>query len=180
MSCLLIMGMSIYSQTSPSFGIGYYGETLLHPGFIIQIEYDQPITPKISIPFRLDFGYYFHRNNHQAIFSDLVVGGRWRVWPRFYTGISGGIGLMSSWHHSDLGVFEVDNNNNVEKVSNYAGIDFMPSVNLEFGFKVKKESTVEYIWLRPKIFWQNKVNDKGLLHYAIELGYNIDLQKNKK
>ena len=172
-SLTLIFCVSGFSQSSVRLSLGYYGETIFHPGIILNGEIDKPINHSFSVPLRVGVGYYFHRYNHQALFSDFVLGLRWHFGSRFYTGISGGVGVMASWHHSDLGVFQVDSNGNIEEASSFAGIDFMPSVNAEFAYKLEEGTGHKIIWLRPIVFFQSKVNDTVLLHFAVALGYTF-------
>ena len=179
MKKLLLLGLFLmttafgFSQSKLKYGLGYYGETIFHPGLIVQAELDKPLNEKFSVPIRSGVGYYFHRNNHQAVFANLVAGLRWHAGMRYFIGLSGGVGAMASWHHSDFGVFQVDENGNVTETSNFAGIDFMPSVNLEFGYKLDKEGNSKFIWLRPKVFFQHKVNDKTLLHFSTAIGFTF-------
>ncbi|MEL6254122.1 MAG: hypothetical protein AAFR87_19085 [Bacteroidota bacterium] len=179
MKYLIFVGLSLtfcnslVAQSKLRLGLGYYGETIFHPGIIVHAESDLLQKQKLSVPIRVGMGYYFHRYNHQALFADLVLGIRWHLGSRIYTGLSGGIGLMNSWHHSDHGVFKVGENGDIQRISSFAGIDFMPSINAEIAYKLKRDSVHKSIWLRPIVFFQNKVNDTVLLHFAMALGYTF-------
>jgi len=185
LALVLSSSAGLFSQDNLKYGAGYFGETLFHPGIILQAEHSKPRdSSKVSIPLRADLGYYMHKRNHQALFSDLSIGLRRQVGERAYAGIHGGVGVMFSWHHSDEGVFEVDDNGNISQVSSFAGTDFMPSLSLELGYRIKKSdtasgSTANYIYLRPKAFWQMNVNEKALFHYAIELGCSFSISTKK-
>ena len=172
----LSFSITLSAQEKLTFGAGYFGETLFHPGIILQAEHPGSISNNFSITIRADLGYYIHKRNHQALFSEVITGFRWHIGSRFYTGVHGGLGLMSSWHHSDDGVYEVDDNGNVSQVPSYAGIDFMPSIGLEFAYQIKQgDNMSNYIFLRPKGFWQMNVNEKALFHYALEMGYSFSI-----
>jgi len=181
-SILLIFYFTITakSQNEITLGIGYFGETIFHPGLVAQVEYDKFLTNKISIPIRTDIGYYIHKRNHQAIFSELITGIRWHFLPRWHAGLNAGVGLMASWHHSDDGVFIVDNSGNISRTTSFAGLDFMPSTGFEFAYKIKEGSKNNYIWLRPKAFWQMNVNERALFHFALEIGYSFTLNSKTK
>lgn len=159
------------------FGFGYFGETLTHTGGTLEYCYDKYVSRRFSFPFKSSIGFYAHPRNHNALFIQAKAGTKWHFNRRFYIGVNGGIGPMLSWYNSDLGVFEVDENNQITEVTNFAGIDLMPSADVNIGFKLSpyKKSENQHIWLRPTVFWQMAVNEKNLLHIALAIGYSIEI-----
>ncbi len=175
---------SIQAQSQPradfSIGGGYYGETIFHPGVVLQAERDHRLSNRISIPLRFDVGYYMHKRSHESLFADVASGLRIHLGKhtRGYVGIGGGLGLMNNWYNSDSGVYEVGDDGVVSKASNFAGTFFAPSANLEFGCHLTKDKA-NSIWFRPKFIAQMGVNENTLWHYAFEIGYSYTFKKGR-
>ncbi len=173
---LFVAGLLAYglkAQDRTSIGVGYFGHNITHPGIVVQAEHARPIGGKFLMPLRLAAGAYSHQRSHNAVFAEFGTGVRYRP-GRFYAGIGGGLGLMASWYNSDLGVFEVDAAGNITEVSNAAGIDFMPSINLEAGYTILSNDQYDFtVWARPRAFWQYPHNERLLFHYATEIGISI-------
>jgi len=177
---IFLIWSKLSAQEKITLGFGYYGENIFNPGLVMQVEKVLPISAKLSFPIRLDIGAYFHKRNHFAVFTSISGGVRYHFAKRFYMGLGIGFGSMGTWHHSDDGVFSVDDQGGISKVSNFAGIDFMPSTHLELGFRTNSKSeNPSSIWLRPKYFVQMNVNERPLLHLAIEIGYSFTLNAKK-
>ncbi len=180
----LVACASVQAQTKPnsdiSIGVGYHGETIFHPGVLLQVERDHRLSNRISIPLRFDFGYYMHKRSHESLFGDIATGLRFHLGRQTmgYAGIGGGLGLMNNWYNSDSGVYEVGDDGIVSKASDFAGVFFAPSVNLEFGYHLTKDKA-NSIWFRPKFTAQMGVNEKTLWHYAFEIGYSYTF-KNRR
>ena len=171
------------SETSDfSLGAGYYGERITHPGFYLQSEYlGVNKKNKFRLPIRGGFGYYFHKRRQQAIFMEVAPSIRYYMKNGLSIGLGGGVGLMMSWYHSDLGVYSVDHNNIVTKESNYAGVDFIPSVHLDVCYNIiTSEKYKHYVWLRPSTFFQLPENDGYIFHYSLAIGYSIQFLKSDK
>lgn len=168
----------VSAQKTITYGLGYFGETLTHPGVVAFAETEKKISNHWVIPFKADLGFYHHKRSHTALFADLTMGIRHRSESPIYYGAGIGIGGMASWYNSDKGVYRVDDNLNIEKAGNYAGLDLMPSVYLELGYQIQSnEKYASHIWLAPKVFWQYPSNEKAMMHYAIQVGYSITLIK---
>ncbi|MEO0340208.1 MAG: hypothetical protein AAF242_13480 [Bacteroidota bacterium] len=177
---LLFLFGAISAQEHFKLGIGYYGENVFNSGLVLQAEKDMSLSSKLSFPVRLAGGYYIHKRNHQALFADLSGGLRYHFAKRYFTGLSLGIGVMSTWHDSDQGVYTVEDQGAIAQTSNFAGIDFMPSLAVELGFKMTpNEQNANYVWVRPKYFVQMNVNERALLHFAFELGYSFSISNKK-
>ncbi len=181
---LLIGCGSVNAQTKNnadiSVGGGYYGETIFHPGVLLQAERDHRLSNRISVPLRFDVGYYMHKRSHESLFVDVATGLRIHLGrqTRAYVGIGGSLGLMNNWYNSDSGVYEVGDDGLVSKASNFAGSFFAPAANLEFGYHLTKDK-VNSIWFRPKFTAQIGVNEKTLWHYAFEIGYSYTFKKRR-
>ncbi|WP_281616244.1 hypothetical protein [Flammeovirga sp. SubArs3] len=172
-----VVSLSSYAQNKLNVGAAYYGETIFHPGFSINGEYEISLSESWSLPLRATTGYYFHKRNHQAVFLEITPGIRWHFGQtkRWYMSGYGGIGAMSSWHHSDDGIYEVNDNGNVSKKdSNYAGTSLTYMTSVDFGYQISKERP-QYLWVRPRMTWQTQVNQQSLYHLAVEIGYSITL-----
>ena len=172
---LLCCQVTILSaQHAFSYGLGYFGENITHPGITLQVEYSSTSDAKFKVPLRANLGGYLHKRSNNAAFFEIGTGLRFKPKTHFYMGFGGGVGLIASWYDSDLGVFEVDFEGNITEASNFGGIDFMPSVNFDFGYIFTgNDNTQGTLWARPKAFWQYPSNERFLFHYALEIGYSI-------
>ena len=72
-----------------------------------------------------------------------------------------------------------EDNGSVAKVSGFANIDFMPSIQLGVGYNLgAKDQQTHCLWLKPKIFWQLPFNNLALPHLAVQAGYTLNLKTN--
>lgn len=174
---LLVLSFSAFSQRL-NLGGGYFGENASYPGMVGEFEYEKFHTERFSTPLKVNVGFYNHPRSHSALFIDLHEGfRRYSKNQRWYFEQSIGLGAMFSFYNED--VWHVDANGNVARVSNFANVDFMPSVTFGLGYNLTpKSEKANYIWLRPKFFWQLPFNNLANIHTAIQVGYSYTL-KNK-
>ena len=173
---LLCLSIVSFSQTKLNIGGGYFGETVTYPGIVVEFEYEKFHTEKFSTPFKVNVGFYNHQRNHNALFLDLHEGfRRYFKEGKWYFEQSIGLGLMLSFYNED--VWHVDDNGNVARVSNVGNLDFMPSVTFGFGYNLtQKKKSDNYIWARPKIFWQMPFNNLAYAHLALQIGYTYNFK----
>lgn len=159
------------AQTHINLGAGYFGQTINHPGVVIEAELEKMFSEKASIPLRADLGFYVHPRNHYGLFLDLNVGFRRYFRSGIFLEESIGAGIFQSFLHSD-GVFEVDEHGVVTDGSVVNPVDFMPSLTLGIGYNLTRNTGKQnLIWLRPKIFWQVPNKTTSTFNPALQLGF---------
>lgn len=164
-----------FAQKKLNVGLGYFGETLSYPGVVGELEYEKVYTEKFSIPLKANIGFYSHPRSHNAMFLDVHEGlRRYFRQGKWYAEQHIGIGLMASFYNEE--VWHVDEGGRARTISNFGNIDFMPSVSFGLGYNLtpNRESS-NYIWIRPKIFWQLPYNNLALPHLAFQIGYSYNL-----
>ena len=48
----------LYAQTNLNIGAGYFGKHASYPGLVLEAEMEQMFSEKVSVPLRLDMGFY--------------------------------------------------------------------------------------------------------------------------
>lgn len=163
---------SAQSQSELNVGLGYFGANFTYKGFLCELEYEKFHADRFSTPFKLDFGFYRHPRSHNALFLDVHEGfRRYSKNSKWYFEQSIGFGIMLSFYNEE--VWHIDENGTAALTSNVANLDYMPSVTFGTGYNLTpKKETNNYIWLRPKVFWQLPFNSLALPHIAVQMGYS--------
>ncbi len=169
LTCILIgIQSALMAQTNLKLGVAGLTETVVYPGFVFEFEIEKMQTENISLPLRFDIGFYNHPRNHKAVFLDIHQGFRRYFKSGLVLENAFGIGVILPFYSET--VWEVNEEGNVAETSNFAGVDFIPSITLGIGYKVSKSKN-NMIFFRPKIFWQFPFNGKALPHSTFQLGY---------
>ena len=159
------------AQSNFNVGAGYFGHTATYPGIVLEAEWESLVSEKASIPLRVDIGMYFHKRYHTGIFADVNYGFRQYFKSGFYLEESIGVGVLTSFLSNDA-TYEVNDAGEVKGASGFSSIDFMPSITLGLGYNVTKNRDVaNYIWLRPKLFWQYPHKTTSTYNIAVQVGY---------
>lgn len=163
--------LSTTAQTNFNYGGGYFGETITYPGIIVELEREKFHADYFSTPVKLNIGFYNHPRSHNALFLDIHEGfRRYSKTKKWYFEQSVGFGIMLSFYNED--VWHVDDQGNVTTVSKFANLDYMPSITFGVGYNLTpNKNSSNFLWLRPKVFWQIPFNSLALPHLAIQLGY---------
>ena len=77
-ACLILLsGISgyIHAQTHLKAGIGYFGENGIHPGLVLEFEYEKMQSEDFSLPLRADLGFY-NKEDYNAVFIEIQKGFR--------------------------------------------------------------------------------------------------------
>lgn len=167
---------SLNAQSRLNIGGGYFGETITHPGLVFEMEYETNVSPTMSLPFRLDLGFYSHPRNHNGLFIDASYGFRRYFKSGFFLEESIGIGVLGSAINTD--VFTVDENGNVSEGSKLNAPQFMPSLTVGIGYNLtkKNENSLNLIWLRPKIYWQFPHKTTASYSPALQIGFTHQIR----
>ena len=168
-----------YAQTNFNIGGGYFGQTITHPGVVLEFEVEKMYSQKASLPLRIDVGFYSHPRNHNGLFLDLNIGFRRYYKSGLFLEESIGIGILETILNSD-GVYEVDKEGSVSETSRFNEPDFMPSVTIGIGYNLSKNSEKQsLIWFRPKIFWQYPHKTSSTFNPVIQFGFTKTLSVKK-
>lgn len=188
----ILLGISLLG-TAPLFsqnlqndlriGGGYFGQSITHPGFTVNVEYVRNHTTHLSTPARVDLGAYFHPRNHNAIMFDVSAGLREKFGKRFALEQYFGLGGMVAFFNGD-GLFQVSESGGIERVSNSGNPAFMPSIAVGIWVATGKKDDAERwsVYFRPKVFWQLPYNNIAMPHFALQAGvsYRIRAFEKKK
>ena len=168
---IFIAVVGVNAQTNLNIGGGYFGQTVTHPGFVLEAELEHMFSENASIPIRLDAGYYVHPRNHTGLFLDLNAGFRRYFNSGLFLEESVGIGVLQSFLHSDA-VYKVDDSGIVSEASRVNPAQFMPSLTLGIGYNLTQGSGKQnLIWLRPKLYWQVPHKTLSTYNFAVQVGF---------
>ena len=173
---LLAFHTITFGQTHLNIGGGYYGQTLSHPGMVIQAELEKMYTDHASLPLRAELGFFVHPRSHYGLFFNLYAGFRKYFTSGLFLEESVGIGVLQSFLHSE-GVYKVDDSGNVSDGSVVNPVDFMPSLTLGLGYNLSQGSGKQnLIWLRPQIYWQLPQKRTSTYNFALQVGFTHTLK----
>jgi len=159
------------AQTHFNIGGGYFGQNITYPGFVLEAEREQMFSENVSIPIRLDLGFYSHPRYHNALFFDLNAGFRHYFKSGFFLEESIGAGVLASFLNSDE-VYKVDDSGLVSEASRANPVDFMPSITLGLGYNLTQDSGKQnLIWVRPKVYWQAPHKTLSTYNFALQVGF---------
>lgn len=168
-----------FSQSKFNLGAGYFGQTITHPGIVLECSYEKFYSEKVSLPLRLNLGFYSHPRNHNGLFLDINYGFRRHFKNGIFLEESIGIGVLETIINSD-GVYEVDDNGNIDDASSFNEPDFSPSLTIGIGYNVtENQNKQNLIWIRPKIYWQIPHKTSSTFNPAIQLGYTYQISGRK-
>ena len=169
---LVFMTMTVVkAQTHFNIGGGYFGQTVSYPGIVLEAEREQMFSENVSIPIRLDLGFYSHPRYHNGLFLDLNAGFRQYFKSGFFVEEGIGAGVLAYFLHSDE-VFQVDDSGLVSEASRANTVDFMPSITLGLGYNLTQDSGKQnLIWLRPKVYWQAPHKTLSTYNFALQVGF---------
>ncbi len=177
-SIVFVLGlyaMSAGAQTRLNLGGGYFGQTLSHPGVVLEFELEHSYSERASVPVRFDLGAYVHPRYHTGLFLDANVGFRQYFRSGLFVEEGIGAGILESWVHSDQ-VYMVDDAGSVTETSRINPPDFMPSLTLGLGYNLTRDSEKgNLIWLRPKIYWQVPYKNSSTYNFALQVGFTHTL-----
>lgn len=174
---ILLMGIALNTnaQKNINIGAGYFGHFGTHPGVVLEFESEKMYSEKVSLPIRVDLGYYSHPRNHNGAFLDVNYGFRRYFKSGFFLEESIGLGVLKSSLNTDA-AYEVNDNGAVTEVSKGLPADLMPSFTLGLGYKFEgKSGGNNMLWLRPKMFWQIPHKTNSQYHAALQVGFTHTL-----
>lgn len=160
--------------------VGYFGETLAHPGVNLGIEYGVPVSTKEQMLVSLNVGGYVHPKNNTSLFIRGQWGQRFNLKSGLFFESFLGLGYLHQFTHGG-DKFEVKPNGAVVKIPNSGRPMVMPSVALGIGWNFhKNEKFFPSFYLRPELFWKAPFNGYYLTHIAINAGIIVKLKSHEK
>lgn len=169
---IILTGISLNTNAQKllSTGIGYFGETGVYLGMVLELEYEQYRAEGLSTFSRANIGYYAHPRSHSAFFTDIHQGLRHSFSSGIVLESSIGIGVMFSYYNEE--VYKLTESGEFEETSRMAQPDLMPSITLGIGYDFSNDREKRRMaWVRPKMFWQYPYNSLSLPHLALQIGY---------
>lgn len=158
------------AQTRFNAGIGYFGEKVTNPGFVLELESEKFRTDNFSLPLRGDLAYYANPDYH-AFSIDLHKGFRKYFVSGLFVEQSIGVGIIAksfkedSYWYTDQYFRSIPHGN-----STIWG--FMPSVTAGIGYNLARDNEgASLIWIRPKIYWDLGFRGLHLPYAALQVGY---------
>jgi len=154
------------AQTHLNAGLGYYGESIVNPGVVLEFEYEKMQSEDFSLPLRVDIG--FHSTPDFNAFSiDLHKGFRKSFKSGLFIEQTVGIGMINkSFKNSNY--WFADKYFSVIAHGNKSVWDLMPSVTFGAGYQISDSGI---LWLRPKVYWDLRYRGLFIPYTAIQLGY---------
>ncbi|MDC7126423.1 MAG: hypothetical protein PQJ46_12700 [Spirochaetales bacterium] len=157
-----------------SFGIGYFGETITHPGVELFAEYPLFQLNSSKILLRCNFGYYNHSDYSHNFFILPEIVYNYQFPNGIFVEPSVGAGWLCQFPDGKTVSYDSGTFVTTTSVRHY----FMPSAALKGGFVFTvagKESLVLASGFRA--FWQYPFNSQWLFHPAIEFEFRYRFLK---
>lgn len=177
---LLLAAIPSLAQTFQNVGAGYFGHIITHPGFVLEYEIEHRPHEKLAIPLRFDMGFYRHQRNHKGLFLDANIGFRRYFGSGVIVEQSVGLGILKTYLDGDA-YYTVDEQGNVSTTSPGNPLNFAPSFTLGLGYNFSKgRDQLNYLWVRPKLFWQVPVKTTAAIHPALQIGFTHTLRSGKE
>ena len=169
---ILVAGYHMAADAQSHFraGLGYYGENMVHPGLVLELEHEPFFTERFSLPLRADFG--FHTNpDYKAWTMDLHKGFRKYFRSGLFLEQSVGVGVIAKGYRTDY--WYMDDYYNPIPHGNTTVWGFMPSVTAGAGYKLSgKKEGGDLLWVRPKVYWDLGFRGFHLPYFALQIGYS--------
>ena len=175
---MIVAAYNTCAQSNFNVGAGYFGHTLTYPGLVLEAEWESAFQGKAALPLRVNLGVFNHKRNSTGIFADINYGFRQYFKSGIFLEESIGVGALVSLLNNDA-TYEVSEAGEITEVSNFAAIDFMPSISLGLGYKFSSGKIgTNAVWLRPKVFWQLPHKSNSTYNAAIQVGFSHTISSN--
>ena len=176
----VLMGIvGLDAQTNVNIGGGYFGKHASYPGLVLEAEIEHMFSEKVSVPLRLDMGFYVQPRQSTGLFLDLNAGFRRYFKSGIFLEESVGIGVLQTFLHSDA-VYSVDDSGNISEDSRANPPVLMPSITLGFGYNLTQGSGKQnLVWLRPKVYWEVPHWELSTYSFALQVGFTHTIASRK-
>ncbi len=163
------------AQTHLKAGLGYYGESIVNPGVVLEFEYEKMQSEDFSLPLRVDIGFH-STSDFNAMTFDVNKGFRKFFNSGLFLEQSLGLGIISKKYKTE-GIWYNDKYSVYVSHSHQMVSGIMPSVTVGAGYRFSKNNTgSSLIWIRPKVYWDLGFRGLHLPYYAMQIGYTYTLK----
>ena len=163
------------TQSKVAINLGYFGETVFHPGMNFGIEYYPHQTDRHQMILAGNFGGYVHRRNNKSLFVRAQWGQRLHLKSGLFFDQFIGLGYLHHYTHGG-DTYEVKPNGAVVETPNSGQSLVMPSISLGAGYSLAKNKAYGIkVYLRPELFWKAPFNGYYLTHFALSTGIILNL-----
>jgi hypothetical protein len=172
----LFMGIKGSAQSKYNLGLGYFAESTISPGLVIELERERFHSDQLSIPIQLDLLGFLNKE-YNALAVELKTGYRKYFNSGLFIEQNIGVGYQFTKYKSDMWyidkyAFSVPHGNTLIPW-------FAASTSVGLGYNLShKEGTQHLIWLRPKLIWLPGFRGIELPYHAFQIGYTFNI-KNK-
>jgi hypothetical protein len=160
----------VVAQSRLNGGIGYFGEYLSHPGFVLELEYEKMHREDFALPLRGDLGYHSTPDYH-AFTIDIHKGFRKYFASGFVVEQSAGVGAIAKNYTGNF--WYSDQYSNSIPHGNTTVWGFMPSLTAGLGYNFSKDKEgADLLWIRPKLYWDLGFRGLHLPYWALQIGFS--------
>lgn len=161
--------MSGFDKNSLAVKMGYFGEFIFHPGFIIGLEYPVYRENNFNLLLSTQMGGYIHPRNHNGIIADVQFGVKY-IFPKgFFLRSDIGVGYLHTFPAGKI--YEVVDDV-LNEVPNTGNAHVMPSVHFGWGWEIRK--TIPWdLQFTITGFGEYPFNGMFLPHIAIQIGITL-------
>ena len=154
--------------------LGYFGETITHPGATSGVEYYILENSWYRLFLGGNLGGYVHIRNHIGLFVDAEIGNRFTAPFGLFGEILTGVGYLHTWPQGII--FERDADGGIREANNLGYPHLMPTLSLGFGWDFSRNDLppVAY-FIRLNAFGEYPFNGYLLPHVALQTGISITL-----
>lgn len=176
--CYSFIGFSQDAELNKaSLSIGYFGETVSHPGFQVGLEYYPFSSNRHEIILGVAAGGFVHKRNNTSYFVRIQSGQRIYFKSGLFFEQFLGVGYLRQYVQGGE-LYEVLPNGAVVEIHKSGDSKFMPSIALGLGYNFKSDALSRFsVFVRPEIFWIAPFNGYYLTSFALNLGVNFKIGK---
>lgn len=172
-----------------SIYVSYFGETVTHPGLKFGVSYqfkrwdktkirrsgNEKVIQK-SIDFSPSIGLFYHKDYQTGLFVLPELSYSRKNIKGNFQSLAIGAGYMRTFIPN---VYDLNSNGAIEKI--HVGYNyFITNYSITFGkdLSIKKKIPL-CIYIKPQLIYATPNYSKGIKYFAMELGVNYKLTKNK-
>lgn len=176
LSLIFLFGHHMSAQTSLNLAGGYFAESTISPGLVIELEREKFHSERLSIPIQLDL-IGFLNPEYSGVSLELKSGYRKYFNNGLFVEQNIGFGYQFTKYESNI--WYADKYHYVIPHGNKIVPWLTASTSVGLGYNLgHKKDVSQLIWLRPKLTWLPGFRGLHLPYHAFQIGYTHTL-KNK-
>ncbi len=167
---------SNHSNSKLGIKAGYFGEFVLHPGFIVGVDYALHQNRWFNLHWDSELGAFYHQWNNSALFAQSTLGTRFISSFSAFVDVNAGLGYMLSTPNGD--VYAVDASGKLSAKGRPYQSALKPTMLILFGWDgTRKKDIPLIIHAGIEAYWQSHFNHSMLPHAAFRAGIVYRLKK---